>query len=86
MVTDDAGHEDSVPPEIRPVYAIDIVQNWATTRGRAPVLGGPNLSGVWDASDIGTYYMRQMGDALWWLGLSRDQGPLVRERVPGHAQ
>lgn len=32
------------------------------------------LSGVWHGSDNGTYYVRQLGHEVWWLGLSRDQG------------
>jgi hypothetical protein len=32
------------------------------------------LAGVWHGSDNGTYYLRQIGHELWWLGLSPDQG------------
>jgi hypothetical protein len=50
--------------ELHPVYALDIIQ--PTTRA--------DLTGVWGASDVGTYYVRQVGDAVWWLGLSQDRG------------
>jgi hypothetical protein len=53
--------------EIHPVYAIDVVNPELTTRA-------VTLTGAWAANDVGTYYMRQTGDAVWWLGLSRDQG------------
>jgi hypothetical protein len=33
-----------------------------------------NLTGVWGGSDEGTYYMHQIGDTVWWLGLSNDRG------------
>jgi len=33
-----------------------------------------DLTGVWGASDAGTYYIRQDGGRVWWLGLSRDRG------------
>jgi hypothetical protein len=66
VVADDAGHEGQTMPEIHPVYAIDFV----TAFGEQPIV----LSGAWHASDNGTYYVRQLGDAVWWLGLSRDQG------------
>jgi hypothetical protein len=29
-----------------------------------------NLSGSWLADDKGTYYLRQIGDELWWVGVS----------------
>jgi hypothetical protein len=28
------------------------------------------LTGVWQANDGGTYYLRQIGDVLWWNGMS----------------
>lgn len=30
---------------------------------------GP-LTGVWDVDDLGLYYLRQMGDCVWWFGTS----------------
>jgi hypothetical protein len=69
VVAVDAGH-DGNPPEIHPVYAIDIVQDFAATRPD----GNVNLSGAWHVNDVGTYYLRQIGNTLWWLGLSHDQG------------
>ncbi len=83
VVAVDAGHHDfwgnvePGPPEIHPVYAFDVVQDWTTTRRRplpTPVDGGVNLTGAWHSNDVGTYYMRQIGDTVWWLGMSRDQG------------
>ena len=68
VVADDAGHDNN-PPEIHPVYAIDLRQDFAAPRPQ-PV----TLSGVWHGSDNGTYYLRQIGHEVWWLGLSRDQG------------
>jgi len=50
--------------EIHPVYSIDIIQ---------PTLGAP-LTGIWGADDDATYYVRHIGNAVWWLGLSRDRG------------
>jgi hypothetical protein len=63
----DLGHDDG-RLEIHPVYAIDIMD--FNNRRQ-----GANLTGAWHASDVGTYYMRQVdGNTVWWLGLSRDQG------------
>jgi hypothetical protein len=78
VVARDHGHHDSYPPwgvidkppEIHPVYAVDVVQDFT----RRPRLAAVNLTGAWGADDIGTYYLRQIGNTLWWLGLSRDQG------------
>ncbi len=33
-----------------------------------------NLSGRWRASDGGTYYLKQIGNELWWFGESPNQG------------
>lgn len=33
-----------------------------------------NLNGRWSASDGGTYYIRQVGNQLWWYGESPNQG------------
>ena len=71
VVADDAGHS-SVPPEIHPVYAIDVVS--VPRRKVGLPLPGLNLTGAWHGSDIGTYYVRQVETTVWWLGLSRDQG------------
>jgi len=71
VVARDDGHWNSdSAPEIHPVYAIDVVQDFR----RRPLIANINLTGAWGADDIGTYYLRQIGNTLWWLGLSRDQG------------
>ena len=55
--------------EIHPVYAIDIFQDFTN---RAP---GANLSGVWHCvTDLGTYYLRQNSQEVWWFGISQDDG------------
>jgi hypothetical protein len=57
------------PPEIHPVYQIDII----TDQFRAAF--PQTLSGAWHGTpDNGTYYIRQLGNTVWWLGLSSDQG------------
>lgn len=33
-----------------------------------------NLSGGWICDDGGTYFVRQVGDQLWWYGQSSDGG------------
>jgi hypothetical protein len=41
----------------------------------APIAAAPlNLTGVWSGDDGGTYYLRQIGDRLWWYGQSGDGG------------
>jgi hypothetical protein len=62
---DDADEQNQ---EIHPVYALDFVQDWRLPRP------GASLTGVWGADDAGTYYVRQLGDTVWWLGLSTDEG------------
>jgi hypothetical protein len=34
-----------------------------------------NLTGVWTCDDKGTYYMRQIGNKLWWYGEDRQTNP-----------
>jgi len=59
---------DPAGVEIHPVYSIDILQDWSRPRPNA------DLTGVWAPSDGATDYVRQLGNTVWWLGLSRDQG------------
>ena len=62
---DDAGTQNQ---EIHPVYALDLVQNFLLPRPFAL------LTGVWSSDDAGTYYVRQVDNTVWWLGLSVDEG------------
>ena len=32
------------------------------------------MTGVWRADDGGTYYVRESGRVVWWVGMSRDSG------------
>jgi hypothetical protein len=64
-------HEDSPSyqnQEIHPVYSIDVIQDFSKARPFA------DLTGVWASDDAGTYYLRQDGNTVWWLGLSTDEG------------
>jgi hypothetical protein len=54
--------------EIHPVYAVDVVQDWTHRASNA------DLTGAWAGNDMSTYYIRQIGNTVWWLNLSRDQG------------
>ena len=33
-----------------------------------------DLNGVWKSNDGGTYYIRQIGNDVWWSGMSGDNG------------
>ena len=54
--------------EIHPTYAIDLVQDFSQPRQNAL------LTGPWSNNDAGTYYLRQIGNTVWWLGMSVDEG------------
>jgi hypothetical protein len=71
VIAQDTGHGGLGKPEIHPVYAFDVVQNFAKRSG---ILGSINLTGAWHCDDLGTYYVREIGNTVWWLGLSCDQG------------
>jgi hypothetical protein len=83
VIASDPDHwdDDGQPPEVHPVYAIDILQNFAEPRALHT-----NLTGVWHADDVGTYYVRQIGDAVWWLGMSHDQGRSFANVFRGNLQ
>jgi hypothetical protein len=36
-----------------------------------------DLTGTWSADDEGVYYLRQIGDQVWWLGMSGLGGPFA---------
>lgn len=41
---------------------------------RAQCVAPPTADGAWSANDGGTYYVRQIGNQFFWLGMSRDDG------------
>jgi hypothetical protein len=38
------------------------------------VAAAPDLTGIYTCNDGGTYYVRQLGNSVFWLGLSSDDG------------
>ncbi len=48
--------------------------------GTIPAFGQPsfsyNLSGTWNCDDGGIYYIRQVGDRIWWYGEASPNSPL----------
>jgi hypothetical protein len=43
---------------------------WAHSQCVAP----KDMNGVWKSNDGGTYYVRQIGNDIWWVGMSGDGG------------
>jgi hypothetical protein len=41
------------------------------------------MTGVYDANDGGTYYIRQLGNTVWWVGMSGDGGQLFSNVFKG---
>ncbi len=66
--------------EVHPVYSIDVIQDFSAPRPYA------NLTGAWAANDGGTYYVRQIGNTVWWLGLSADEGQTFANVFQGTLQ
>lgn len=33
-----------------------------------------DFNGIWKSNDGGTYYVRQIGNDVWWVGMSGDNG------------
>ena len=60
--------------EIHPVYSIDIIPPPFRPED-ADVTARNNLTGTWAGPDGSTYYVRQIGNTVWWLGMLRDRQP-----------
>jgi hypothetical protein len=63
--------------EIHPIYSIDII-NFPFRPEDILVDARKNLTGAWGGSDGSTYYVRQIGSTIWWLGQMRDRQPMQR--------
>jgi hypothetical protein len=71
---DISGHSNQ---EIHPIYSIDII-NYPYRPEDIQVLGPRNLTGSYGGSDGSTYYVRQIGNTIWWLSQMRDRQPMQR--------
>jgi hypothetical protein len=47
---------------------------FASQAAFAQCLAPRSLTGAWKSNDGGTYYIRQIGNDVWWLGMSGDDG------------
>lgn len=72
---------DDQNQELHPVYSIDLIE---CPLGYAPDYCPPdnntarqNLTGAWGSQDGGTYYVRQIGNDIWWAGLTRNRDPMM---------
>jgi hypothetical protein len=72
-------HEWDQNQELHPFYSYDIIE---CPLGNYPADAcpnkhvRPNITGAWGSSDGGTWYIRQMGDQIWALGLRRNRDPI----------
>lgn len=41
---------------------------------QAQCLAPKNVSGLWKANDGGSYHLHVVGDTVWWVGMSGDEG------------
>jgi hypothetical protein len=75
---DDPSNPDEVSShsnqEIHPVYSMDIINKPFRPEDYG-VSARPNLTGAWGGNDGSTYYVRQIGNTVWFLGLLRDRQP-----------
>jgi len=63
--------------ELHPVYSVDII-NYPFRPEDITVDARPNLTGTYGGADGSTYYVRQLGNTIWWLGMMRDRQPIQR--------
>src|SRR5262249_34378598 len=73
-----SSEENSQNQEIHPIYAIDVIR---PPLGPGGMQARPNLTGAWGADDGATFYLRQIGAAVWLLGLSRGREVPVPDGV-----
>lgn len=81
---DDATNSDDSEvqnQEIHPIWSIDII-NYPFRPEDSGASARQNLTGTWGGSDGSTYYVRQVGNTIWWLGLPRDRQPMQRGLDP----
>ncbi len=58
--------------------------NIHTQNGSAQLTQNINLTGTWKANDGGTYYIRNIGNDVWWLGISsNDDGKTFSNVLKG---
>ena len=58
--------------------------NIYTQNGSAQLTQNINLTGTWKANDGGTYYIRNIGNDVWWLGISsNDDGKTFSNVLKG---
>jgi hypothetical protein len=63
----------TVPVSAPPVAVYQCESRPVTWDGSSAV----DLTGTWAGDDQGVYYLRQVGNQVWWLGMSGLGGPLV---------
>ena len=58
--------------------------NIYTQNSSAQVTQNINLTGIWKANDGGTYYIRNIDNDVWWLGISsNDDGKIFSNILKG---
>lgn len=80
---------DDQNQELHTFYSLDLIE---CPLGYAPDYcpsnnntARANLTGAWGSNDGGTYYIRQIGNDIWWAGLTRNRDPIMPDdatRVP----
>jgi hypothetical protein len=46
----------------------------AASSAHALCAAARDMNGIWKANDGGTYHVRQIGNEVWWVGMSGDGG------------
>ena len=60
-------------PSARPVAIYSCSSRTVSWDGTSHI----DLTGTWNGDDEGVYYLRQLGDQVWWLGMSGMGGPFA---------
>ena len=73
--TSAATSQTAASPQATPAVALFKCGNRTVTWDGTSTI---DLTGTWAGDDDGVYYIRQIGDQVWWLGMSGLGNPLVK--------
>jgi hypothetical protein len=64
-----------MPMSMKPVRTATLIAVSVSTSAAHAMCAAPkDMNGIWKANDGGTYYVRQSGNDIWWVGMSADGG------------
>lgn len=73
LLSNAATHANMISqPDVQENY--NTLPKVANSKAKLIVAQASNMTGVWNCNDGGVYFIRQVGNQIWWYGQSRDGG------------